>query len=196
MRMLFTSLLSVSSIVLSGFAAQAKIPSANAAELTCHRIERLVILKKIDAAFLNGLKSISVEVLPPAAPGQPAFKTTSLQEADAGKQASSLVVTLDENGKPVGQPIVAAGIASAKPTVWPGVDPVTILENSLHWVEQNAAKADVAKFSSGLKSMSIEPGTMGAKSVGKVEILSTDTTQTMNIYMGVDGSFISYEVVN
>jgi hypothetical protein len=184
-------------ILILGASAQAaaKIPNANAAELTCHRIERLVILKKIDSAFLNSIQSVTVESIPNANPGQASFKTVSFQQADSGKLANQLFLNLDDQGKALDFN-VASGIAASQPHKWTNLDPVTLIEDSLHYVEQNAAKPDVSKFSTGLKSISISAASKDGKEIARIEIFSNETTQKLEIYEGLDGAIISREVIN
>jgi hypothetical protein len=190
----FLGLTAVFSLV-SAMSAQAamKIPNANAAELTCHRVERLVILKKIDTGFLSSIESVTVEAVPNANPGQPSFKTVSYQQVDSGKLANQLNLNLDDQGKALDF-TVTAGLAMAQPHKWSVLDPVTLIEDSIHYVEQNAAKPDFAKFSSGLKKISIAPGLNDGKEVAKIEILSVDTTDKLEILEGLDGAILSYQV--
>ena len=51
---------SITTVAVSSEAAV--IPNANAAELTLHRIEKLVILNKIDVAFQNHFKGLKLVI--------------------------------------------------------------------------------------------------------------------------------------
>jgi hypothetical protein len=184
----------LSFLLVGQVASAAQLPSANAAELTCHRIERLVILKKIDSAFLNSIRSMTIELTPQTTAGQPAFKTTSYQDSDPGKTPAALEVILDETGKSLSFNVLV-GASATRPTAWTVADPVTIVENSLHWIEQNVSNSEIAKFSSGMKSLAIAQQQTPAGPIAQVEFVSNEAIGKLVVSMGLDGSFMSYSVV-
>jgi hypothetical protein len=191
-RLLMTSF-TISLASSLAFGATATSPNAKAAELSCHRIDRLVTLKKIDAKFLNRFRGMEVKTMAGGA-GQPSFEVIASEEADQGKSANQVKISLDQDSKPLAFTVVA-GDDATNPTVWPDKDPVTLAEDSLHFLEQNVAKPDIAKFNSGLTGLRISPADVGGKSVAKIEIVSSDTKGTLKVYISTAGDFVSYEVV-
>ena len=127
-------------------------------------------------------------------PGTPAFQSTSVTEADEGKQPPSLEITQDENGKALSY-AASQGAVATNPVAWSDSDPLTLSENSLHYVEAHAAQADFAPFSQGLTTLNIEAGILQGSNVAKVEILSNASTKKLDIYLSLAGVVISYEVV-
>jgi hypothetical protein len=177
----------------SNVANAATASKAQAAELTLHRIERLVTLKIIDAGYMAQFQSMVVESLSGGGAGKPTFKTTSSQAADTGKAANKLEITLDDQAKAISFNAIE-GVAATKPTAWPDKDPVTLAESSLHYIEANIAKPDIAKFNSGLKTLSIGPANVNGKDVALVLITSSDIAKTLRVVVGLDGVVVSSDM--
>ena len=75
----------------------ARITSGKILELTTHRIDRLVVLKKVDPNFLKHLEKIQVTAVENQSPV--AFKALASQTAPAQGQALQLEITFDKTGK-------------------------------------------------------------------------------------------------
>src|SRR5438105_2992967 len=71
-----------------------------AAELSLHRVERLVILNKLDAGFQTLIKGLSVVELAHQTEEDPSFKTVITQYAGNDGTAKSVEIVLDEEGRP------------------------------------------------------------------------------------------------
>src|SRR5574343_34783 len=72
---------------------------AKAAELACHRIERLVTLRKIDEKFLNRFYSLEILALPQGGTSDPAFKILSSQFPGPDGNSNKIELFMDLNGK-------------------------------------------------------------------------------------------------
>lgn len=194
MSNVFASIISVSAVAfVTANASAAPIANANATELAAHRIEKLVILKKINAGFLNHLKGLTLEILPDGGVAKPTFKITGSQQADEGKVPSKVEIILDEKGKPVTHTETLAAPATT-PVAWPDKDPVTLLERAIHYIEDNSTKAEIALFNKPMKAVRISPANVDGKDVGIIEALSYDTTKKLTIVIGLDAKVISATV--
>ncbi len=184
------SFLSVSSMAIP---ATASITNAKAAELTAHRIDRLVSLSKIDQTFLTHFSTVEISVLTNQAPAYYKAHVTQTQP-DQG-QPMQLDITYDENGKPLSFLVIAGG-AVGPDMGWTGVDSVTLTENALHFVLENSEKDPRVKpFYNNLTSAHLIKGNLNGQTVASVQILSSETTQKLNIYLTLDGVFISAEFI-
>ena len=153
---LFCSLAAVFSLT-SWESQAAQITNAKAAELSLHRIERLVILKKIEESFQSKVKSLSLVLLPHQDPTEASFKATIFQYPATDGSQKSIDIILNEDGKAIGQTVNAGGEALGAPT-WPdpNKDPVTLAENSLHYILEGAVtKPELLPYFNGLTSFAI-----------------------------------------
>ncbi len=196
MKQLLATFLTTGSILFSTAYAHAAVSNSTAAELACHRIERLILLKKANPGFQNLIQSVSVEALPPAGPGKPAFKTTTIQQADPGKRGPELEIILDEKGRAL-TANEFPGTAAQAPFKWPKLDPLTLLEKALHYIEDNSKKTEVTPFSAKLRSISIKPGSVNGTAVAKVEVTSFDSPQKLVLTVSADeGKVLKSSVEN
>jgi hypothetical protein len=196
-RRIITSAFSLS-LLFSGRAnADPDIFNAKAAELNCHRIEKLVILKKIHEHFLSGFSTISLTTLQAPNPGDPKFKITSGIEPGPDGTVDKLEVTLDSIGKPLSFSVVA-GTPAALPTQWPDKDPVTLTENSLHFVLENYEKIPaIASYYTSLQQLKIYKGKNTAgEDVAVVDIEVAATDPILRIRVKFNGDFESWELIS
>ncbi|XGC79949.1 hypothetical protein ACES2L_11480 [Bdellovibrio bacteriovorus] len=191
MKSLILSLL-VFSFSSVGLAQEATVSVAKAAELTAHRIDRLVTLGKIDSSFLTSLETIEVEVLQNQSPA--VFKSISTQTAPVAGEPLKLEVLLDGNGKALSYQVSSSGSAGVSKN-WPEKDAVSLTENALHYVLENNMDPKVALFDSALSSIVLEKGVLDGVDVAIGKMKSTLTTETLLVYLKLDGSFISAEMV-
>ena len=169
------------------------ITKAKAAELTAHRIDRLVSLNKIDNSFLTKLATMEVSVLTNQAPAF--YKVHVTQTQPAQGQAFQMDVLYDETGKPLSFLVLPGGTAGPDDG-WTGVDSVTLTENALHYVLDNGVTdSKVAPFYTGLTTVHLEKGQLSGKAVAQVQIASSDTNLKLNVYLNLDGTLISVEFV-
>jgi hypothetical protein len=184
----------LAALALASTANAARISTGNAGELGAHRIEKLVLLKKIPNSFTSQFKGLEVKSITPGGVGLPSFEIVGSIEADAGKVATKVSVILDENGKAVSE-AVSSGSAATKPTVWSGNDPLTLTELSVHHLEHlMTTDAKVAPFYNGMKAMRISAMGAGPGMMAMVEVVSNLTAQTLTLSLKTDGSLINYQI--
>ena len=172
------------------------ITLAKAVELACHRIERLVTLKKIDESFLKNLGTMSVVAQKPAQPTDAAFKVQGALYPGADGQSSQIEILMDAQGKTLSFNVIA-GPSSMNAPVWPDQDSVSLVENSLHYVLdgwQNS-NPNVKPFFTDLKGLRLSQvkGSAG-QTLSKTEFWSNLVSTTLTVYLNTDGSFVSADL--
>lgn len=185
-RLILTALMA-----LAPLAAFAQVTPAKVAELAAHRIDRLVTLGKIDAAFSTRVEKIEVMA---AGPAPVAFKSVISQTQPAQGAPIQLEILFDAAGKPLSFKVVAGGVAGPDPK-WTGKGPVSLFENSLHEVLENADDAEIAPFNTGLTSVTLVKGTFNGMEMSRAQVISSATTKKLNVYLMLDGSFMSSEII-
>ncbi|MGE4133671.1 MAG: hypothetical protein AB7F86_18685 [Bdellovibrionales bacterium] len=170
----------------------APVSVAKVAELTAHRIDRLVALGRIDAGFLKRLEKVEVT---PLTSGPAAFKVIASQSRPAdGSQPLQLELAFAADGKALSYQNVAGGTLGVDPA-WPDKDAGTLTENALHYVLDNATDVKIKKFFDGLTSFTLIKGDLNGAIVARGQVLSTQTNEKLNVYVKLDGTFISAEIV-
>ena len=168
------------------------VSSAKAIELSAHRIDRLVSLGKIDAAFLKKLEKIELVVVSNEAPAF--YKIKASQTKPSQGNPLQLEIAMDVNGKTLSYQVVAAGVAGADPG-FTDKDAASLTENALHYVLENTNQGKVAMFDKGASSFVLSKQTLDGVTVVLGQLTSTLTTEKLNIYLKLDGTFIKAEVV-
>jgi hypothetical protein len=170
------------------------IASARAVELTTHRVEKLVNLKKIDASFASMLKTIEVEKLSQTQAGDPAFLATVSQVAGNDGTKNQVEIVLDDQGKSLSFK-VKSGSAAQNAPVWSDKDSANLIENSLHFIlDHNTDKPDLKPFYDSLLTLNLTKMNSNGKDLALVTITAKDTQSVLNIMLTLDGSFQSYEI--
>ncbi len=186
--------IALTSFAFVATANAARISGGNAAELGAHRIEKLVLLKKIPAAYQAQFKGLEVRQIMPGGVNQPSFEIIGSQEADAGKSANKVSVILDENGKALSN-TVAAGQTAKSPTVWAGKDPLTLTELAVHHIEHMMpSDKKLSPFYAGMKGLRISQMQHGSHTMAVVEFVSELTKEKLVMNLNTDGSLIDYAV--
>ncbi len=191
-----TLIIILSSILIS-LAASAHpngpgVTNAKAIELSAHRIDRLVALGKIDASFLKNLEKMEVIVVQNQAPVYYKVRVSQTQPAQGAPQ--QLDISYDDDGKPLSFQVIAGGVAGPN-MGWPDKDAGSLSENSLHYVLENNADAKVALFDKGALSFVLSKGILNGQPVARGQMTSSLTNEKLNIYVKLDGTFISAEIV-
>lgn len=176
-------------------APQAKaqdITLAKVAELACHRVERLVTLKKIDESFLYNFQGLEVTPLQPKQPTDPAYKALVNLLPGADGSVSRLEIMMDIKGKALGHTVQEAQSAQNPPS-WPDKDPVTITENALHYVLEGwQTDAKVKPFFTGFSSLILtQAKSRQGELLAKAEIFSHETASVLEVFVKPDGTFHS-----
>ncbi len=188
---LLTALISTLLISVSAMAHQTA-SNAKAAELSAHRIDRLVALGKIDASFMKNVTTIQVAVIQNQ---PPVFFKVRVSQAQPAQGAPLQVdISFDDEGKPLAFQTVAGGVAGPDQN-WPDKDPVSLSENCMHYILENNADAQVGLFDKGLASFVLTKGTLNGQAVAQGQVTSSLTSDKLNVYLKLDGTLISAEVV-
>lgn len=184
-------------VSFAGTAYAHEIPTAKAAELALHRIERLVVLKKIEDAFQSKLKNLSFEMLITQKPTDPLFKIVASQYPNSNGTQRKVELLLDEDGKALQHFVSRGGEAEGAPN-WSEKDPVTLAEVALHLiVEQSKDKPELAVFESALSELSITQETNADGTVVAVfTAKAAGSASLLKIRIKGDGSVESYEIVS
>ncbi len=180
------------SLVTSAHPGGPGVTKTKAIELSAHRIDRLVALGKIDAAFLKNLEKMEVTVVTDQAPVYYKVRVSQMQPAQGLPQ--QLDISYDEDGKPLSFQVIAGGV-NGPDMGWPDKDAGSLAENSLHYVLENNTDAKVALFDKGAVSYVLSKGTLNGQAVARSQMTSSMTTEKLNIYVKLDGTFISAEIV-
>lgn len=192
---LFALAIGILTVTQMAFAQEAApgIVKAKAAELTAHRIDRLVSLSKIDGSFLTKTAKMEVVVVQNQAPAY--YKVRVSQTQPASGEAMQMDVVYDGNGKPLSYNVLAGGNPGPDEG-WTGVDAVTLMENGLHYVLENGEKnANVKPFYTALTTITLTKGQLNGKTVARTQMKSSESALTLNVYVNLDGTFISAEFV-
>lgn len=172
------------------------VANSKAAELSLHRLERLVILKKIEESYQNKIKGIKLELIPHREETEPGFKSTILQYPGTDGTQMSLEVILDGAGKAIKHTAVK-GTEAQDVVTWPDKDAATLCENALHYVQDNAAtKPELVPYNQNLTELSLSPGTNSSgASVAVVDIQAGAQAAILRVRMKLDGTFDSAEFI-
>lgn len=168
---------------------------AKVAELACHRIDRLVVLGKIDANFKNQLNAINISQLDSNASGAKYLVTVSQNmPADKSMKPLSVELYLDPQGKALKQNVIADGQKGMDVT-WSDRDPDTLAENALHYLLDNGDTNDSLRpFLKDLSTLSISQETVNGQLIAQVSFVSKTTTNVLNISLKLDGTFIEFKI--
>lgn len=180
---------------LSSTARADTIPTAKAAELAIHRIERLVTLHKIDENFVTHFYGVSAEGLTQNQPTDPAFKAIALQVPGADGKSHEVDIFMDATGKALSNTVINGSDSVNAPT-WPDKDAVSLSEDSMHYILDNAAATpDLVPFYANFTNLIL---TQAQDSHGQMLSLATvrssATNTILEIYLNFDGSFSSYNI--
>lgn len=188
---LFALALSTSFILGSAQAQTQDIASGKIAELTCHRVERLVTLKKIDETFLTGLHTIEVEPIPASA----GFRAVASQYPGADRTMKQVEIVFDAQGKPLTHAVMPGSAAQGNPQ-WPDKDSVTLTENALHHLLDNWSTNPALKpFFTGFKNLALtQVKSAQGENLARIEIHSVETNSVLEILVKLDGTFLAANI--
>ena len=173
--------------------AAPSIVKAKAVELTAHRVDRLVSLNKIDSSFLTKAAKMEVSVVQNQAPAY--YKVRVTQTQPSSGEAMQMDVVYDGNGKPLSYTVLPGG-NSGPDEGWTGVDAITLMENGLHYVLENGEKdANVRPFYTALTTITLSKGQLNGKPVARTQMKSSESALTLNVYVNLDGTFVSAEFI-
>ena len=142
--------------------AAEEISQAKAAELSLHRMERLVTLENIDKSFVKDFRALKVAVLEKKDPADPRFYILAEQYAaeDGTKNELELWFNPDAPDRRKQWPpfnVKSGGSATGAPQ-WPveEKDAVTLAENASHYILDNwQTKEELKLYNEKLVSLSL-----------------------------------------
>lgn len=184
------------SLIFSGQARAQNVLRAKVAELSLHRLERLVILKKIEGTFQSKIQGLRLEAIPHQAETEASFKSTIVQYPGSDGTQKILEVIMDEAGKAMKNTVVQGADAQGA-FEWPDKDATTLCENALHYVQDNVVnKPELLQYSQNFSAFSLGQGTNSSGAiVAVVDIQAGAGVPILRVRMKVDGTFDSAEFI-
>lgn len=167
------------------------VPIAKAAELGCHRLERLVDLGRIDEEYLT--KFSTLHIAPDSADGAK-FKWTGFQSPGADGSANSIELLQDGTGKTIGTPNLIPGAPAIAP-LWSDKDPVTLMETALHYVLENGPNdAAIAAFFTAFSEGAIHQVVENGETLATVEFKNSENPKLLEVLLKMDGTLVRTRV--
>lgn len=186
-----TKLILFTLMALAPLSVFAQVTPAKVAELTAHRIDRLVTLGKIESTFNTRLERVQITT---AGPAPIAYRSLVSQTQPAAGAPKQLEILFDATAKPLSFKVILGGVAGPDPK-WTGANAVTLFENSLHKVLESAKDAQIGPFYTGLTTVTLIHGSVKGMEMARSQVTSSNTTKKLNIYLMLDGSFMSTEII-
>ncbi len=192
MKILFAALISFFTINQSVLAQVAKITNASIVELSSHKIDRLVTLKKIDGSFLTKIERIDISLIL----NQPPYMYRSLVSQTKPTQGNpiQLEILFDKDGNALTYKVLPNGIAGADQN-WPEKTALDLSESPMHYVLDNSTDPKINPFFTDAASLTLTRGTLAGQDVAQAQLTSYKNKSILNIYIKLDGTFISFEVL-
>jgi len=161
---------------------------ARAAELGCHRIERLRDLGRIHESYVNKFQSLRIEE---NSSGGGKFKFTAFQAPGTNGSAHQIELNLAADGKVVGAHKEITGTDGTSP-LWPDKDPVTLTENGLHFVLENGPiNAEIAPFFNALTEAFITQVQESGQTLARVQFKNSQSAKVLEVTLKTDGTVVS-----
>lgn len=179
----------------ANLAEAANIALAKAAELSVHRVERLVTLKKIEEAFLSKFIGVEIEALKQAKPTDPAFKATASQVPGPDGKQSKVEILMDGAGKALSHTVLPGTEATAAPR-WPEKDPVTLAENAMHVVLDGKNDPKFKPYFDGFKSIELSQDRDGTgQTIARGKMKAVGVAKVLEVVLKTDGTVISSQMI-
>ncbi len=192
MKTLFIALIGFLSFTQAALAQVTKITNASIIELSSHKIDRLINLKKIDGTFRTKIERIEVSLIS----NQPPYVYRSLISQTKPLQGNpiQLEILFDKDGNALTYKVLPNGVPGVDKN-WPGKDALELSENPMHYVLANSTNPQINPFFTDASSLTLIRGTLAGQDVAQGQLTSYKTKSTLNIYIKLDGTFISYEIM-
>ncbi|HEY8272239.1 MAG TPA: hypothetical protein VIG33_15215 [Pseudobdellovibrionaceae bacterium] len=167
------------------------VSNAKAMELAAHRVDRLVTLGKIEGSFLKQLEKIEIAIVQDQAP---IYYKVRISQIPPGQGAPmQLDISFNEEGKALDFQVLSGGVGGPD-AGWTGIDAVSLVENALHYILENSGDAKMIPFDKGISSITLSKEMLNGESVAHTQATSNLTSDKLNIYLKLNGSFISAEM--
>lgn len=195
MKSLINSVLAIP-LMFFAFQSNAEVISAvKAAELACHRVDRLVVLKKIDKSYLSKFQKLVLTELPANSASGGKFSVTTYQTAPTSGSAHSLTVVLDETGKVLSHQLNEGG-AVGPDVAWTGKDPVSLAEAGLHFVlDEQLRNEQLRPFAGDFQSLILSQKSINGSTVAEMVMKSYTTTAKLVLIMDLNGKLLNKQVI-
>ncbi len=196
MKSYFPASLFLTTLLSAAPAFAHEVSQAKIVELSLHRIERLVILNRVDASFLTEIQSLKLSLIAHSDEITPAFKVTAYQGVAQDGTRRGLELVTNADGKALSQNVLA-GSAPAVASAWTDKDAVTLTENSLHYVLDNVATTPaLAPIDENLTEVNLSHGTNATGQAVAVAEFKTGAQQAgLLVRVKLDGTWDSAEAV-
>ncbi len=171
-----------------------EITTIKAAELACHRVDRLVVLKKIDADFISKFEKLELVEVTPDSTGV-RFEVTVYQSHPLNGSPNSLSIWLDGSGKVLKHTVNAGGFSNPE-FEWPEKDPVTLAETGLHYVlDEHLENQQLRPFALDFMSLSLTQKKTSQNTLAEMTIKSRTTSSKLILVMDLNGKLIKKSIV-
>ena len=182
---------------MSASAEAQETPKGKVAELGLHRLERLVILKRIESSFQTRSITLSIESLVAPDPVvDPSFKVEISQGKAVDGTKKTLNLLADQAGKVLSF-TVAGTLDPVKPPLFTEMDAVGLLEVGLHCVQgEGIADSDLCSTISempqfnehfSVATLSEEKDSAGKVVGAKIEVFASGVKAKATILITLDG---------
>lgn len=192
MRTLFIAIISLLTLNQTALAQVPKITSASIIELSSHKIDRLVTLKKIDGTFLTKIERIDVSVLLNQSPYM--YRSLVSQTKPTQGAPIQLEILFDKDGNALTYKVFPNGVAGPDQN-WPDKNSLALSESPLHYILDNSTDPKINPFFTDAASLTLTKGTLSGQDVAQAQLTSNKTKSILNIYVKLDGTVISFEVL-
>lgn len=180
----------------TSLAQAANIALAKAAELSVHRVERLVTLKKIEEPFMSKFSGVEIEALKQSKPTDPAFKATASQVAGPDGKQSKVEILMDGAGKALSHTVKPGTEATTAPR-WPEKDPVTLSENAMHVVLDGKNDPKFQPYFDGFKSIELsQDRDATGQTIARGKMKAVGVEKTLEVLLKTDGTVISSQLID
>lgn len=190
----------ISTFSLSLFAQhdghQATQTNAKIAELAAHRIGRLVDTRKIEESYVKNLGNVEVIVLPHSnKPTDPAYNVVVSQPANDDGKSKEISMAFDMAGKFLSNKVLST--QGSRTVVWPDLDPLELIEISLHFVtETTNTTVDIKPYNKDFKKLSIKQKQADDGSIQAVILISANGVgKQLEITMSAGGDILGYAII-
>jgi hypothetical protein len=170
-----------------------------AGEMALHRLDKLITLNKVDAAFKTASNQLNV-VLKPVdadAPSGTVFGGTVSQVAAVDGSRKAVKLFMDDDGKTLIHKPVDGGDALTPP-VWPAKDSISLMQVAMHCLEGElidgnracADNTDLPAFNQDFLTLTLSQikDAAGAPAGALAEILAEGGKSTLKIHLNLDGT--------
>jgi hypothetical protein len=183
------------SILIPSSHAAAPVSKARAAELALHRIENLVILKKIQPTHVARLRSLGLTLLTRAIEDDPAYLVTASQYPAADGSQSIVQIPMKIDGKTLKQ-VESLGSEPVQAPIWPNLDAVTLAENSLHCLQGEkldnqrpdlCSNPEITAYGNEFSSLVLSQETSPSGPIAVIDIRANNKNPVLRIRLQADG---------